>query len=158
MVHTGSNWSYPLLGCTLPLLGMQPLGITATEKQARWLVFKEDTERQPCFFETIFHIGTKNIWKESVWMSKTGTKWSCRLWIMKQQGWCGQFYQHFSCIKWQIQDGSLLNRPNGHHALLKLQFTLIPPVILKSFEEFRLCPPHFFSTWGLKDHISPTTQ
>lgn len=45
MVYSGSNWSYPLLACTLALLAIQPQGTTRTEKQARWLVFKEDRER-----------------------------------------------------------------------------------------------------------------
>lgn len=64
MVHPGSNWSYPLLGSTVPLLATQPLGTTRTEKQARWLVFKEFRERQPCFCETIFNIVTKNFEKK----------------------------------------------------------------------------------------------
>lgn len=64
MVHSGSNWSYPLLGCTVPLLAIQPLGTTRTEKQARWLVFQEYRERQPCFCETIFNTGTKNLKKK----------------------------------------------------------------------------------------------
>lgn len=51
MVHSGSNWSYPLLGCTVPLLAIEPLGTTRTEKQARWLVFQEYRERQPFFCE-----------------------------------------------------------------------------------------------------------
>lgn len=102
MVHTGSNWSYPLLGSTLPLLAMQPLGITATEKQARWLVSKEDTERQPCFSERIFNNGTKNIWKEIVWISKRGAH-SIKMVLYplnNEQSWCGPFHQQFLWTKW----------------------------------------------------------
>lgn len=55
VVHSGSNWSYPLLGCTLPLLAMHPLGTPITKKQARPLLFKAYTERQPCLFDNIQH-------------------------------------------------------------------------------------------------------
>lgn len=65
-VHSGSNWSYPLLACTLALWAIQPQGTARTEKQARWLVFKEYRERQQASVKQYSIMGTKNFLRESL--------------------------------------------------------------------------------------------
>lgn len=70
-VHSGSNWSYPLLACTLALLAIQPQGTARTEKQARWLVFKEYRERQQASVKQYSTMEPRKIFKRkclNIWV------------------------------------------------------------------------------------------
>lgn len=156
MVHTGSNWSYPLLGFILPLLAMQPLGITSTEKQARWLVVQKDShaalkeylimeprtfENKLCGYLKGVHIPSKRF---CIPWIMNGTDVDCFI-----NNFCEKSDKFRMAPRW-IVPMDVTHCSNYNSSSFPLQFWKA----LKSLT-FHL---YLFFTWRLQDHISSTTQ
>lgn len=148
----------PLLGCTLALIATQPRGTTRTEKQAKWLVFKE--YREILFLWNNIQYWNQEFWKECVWISNSATNSSVIVLnpqfktIGPTRG-VGPFHQQLS---WISAHGASLKSPGGRCALIRAQASAGMIVHPTRIWRVSPLPSTFFSAPGFKDHITQTTQ